>query len=369
MQIPISSENTIMLHEITKYDAGIVPKHAKRQNKRKQAILANIDKLVAQPKHAITDTTIKHYMFITDTHDTFFENKAKEMKLVLQTQLLIANIHQTLHVHNTDNGAYLLDEWQQQTFIKLPRLMCLQGASTVHDDVVAVKQLLDKSGRLYRGNSHFDIAPKYTTCGMYAQRNSRSINIHKHDNVQYSKMRKVYHLYQRAAHFARQVIPTSLLYGMQTSHAVVGWQTLEHNEKQQTAHARQTTNMWASCAASVNYVSACHVDQDFLWSCLTVLCDDDKVCTKSCYKDDIPPAVYFCFPRLGLAIALKPGDYLLFNPTEPHCVSMRETHYQNSEVFLLSFYLKTNVVGGNDNNSSNYFIKQYDGINLCYECV
>ena len=32
---------------------------------------------------------------------------------------------------------------------------------------------------------------------------------------------------------------------------------------------------------------------------------------------------YFAFPRIGIAVALRPGDFLLFDPQEPHSISSR----------------------------------------------
>ena len=57
--------------------------------------------------------------------------------------------------------------------------------------------------------------------------------------------------------------------------------------------------------------------------------------------------VIFCFPRLGLAVALKPGDFLLVNALEYHCLSSRCNSDHN--LFCVSSYLKTAIVGGNDN--------------------
>ena len=57
---------------------------------------------------------------------------------------------------------------------------------------------------------------------------------------------------------------------------------------------------------------------------------------------------YFCFPRTGVAVALRPGDILVFNPTEPHAISSRCN--VNDSVYCLSMYLKSGVVGLNDNN-------------------
>ncbi len=57
--------------------------------------------------------------------------------------------------------------------------------------------------------------------------------------------------------------------------------------------------------------------------------------------------VYFCFPTLGVAVPLRPGDFLLFNAQIPHCVSSRCKH--TDQVMVLSMYLKTSVVGLNNN--------------------
>ena len=56
---------------------------------------------------------------------------------------------------------------------------------------------------------------------------------------------------------------------------------------------------------------------------------------------------YFCFPRLGVAVPLRPGDILVFNPTEPHATSSRCN--SENKVYCLSMYLKTAVVGLHDN--------------------
>jgi hypothetical protein len=34
--------------------------------------------------------------------------------------------------------------------------------------------------------------------------------------------------------------------------------------------------------------------------------------------DDV--VVYFCFPTLGVAVPLRPGDFLLLNALIPHCI-------------------------------------------------
>jgi hypothetical protein len=58
---------------------------------------------------------------------------------------------------------------------------------------------------------------------------------------------------------------------------------------------------------------------------------------------------YFAFPEEGISVALRPGDMLIFNPLYRHCLSSRSSGFEGKDVFCLSLYLKTAVVGGNDN--------------------
>ena len=86
---------------------------------------------------------------------------------------------------------------------------------------------------------------------------------------------------------------------------------------------------------------SCHTDVDFTQSVIT------------CYKkghvcecnDNV--VAYFCFPRIGMAVALRPGDILVFNPREYHSVSSRCT--LDYDIYFTSMYLKSAVVSLNDN--------------------
>lgn len=103
------------------------------------------------------------------------------------------------------------------------------------------------------------------------------------------------------------------------------------------------SHIWPTMAIAQNIFLQAHTDIDYFTSATTTLHAsegglnmNDEVCN------------YFCFPRHGLAISIRNGDLLLFNPLELHCVSSRcnaELVYYN-----VSLYLKTSVVGGNDNS-------------------
>jgi hypothetical protein len=69
---------------------------------------------------------------------------------------------------------------------------------------------------------------------------------------------------------------------------------------------------------------------------------------KDCCNLNDEVVVYFCFPTLGVAIPMRPGDFLLFNSQIPHCISTRRRLEHN--IISISLYLKTMVVGGNNNS-------------------
>jgi hypothetical protein len=61
------------------------------------------------------------------------------------------------------------------------------------------------------------------------------------------------------------------------------------------------------------------------------------------YSTNDPIVIYFCFPTMGVAVPLRPGNFLLYNSWIPHCVSSRCR--QLDEVMIVSMYLKSAVVG------------------------
>ena len=90
------------------------------------------------------------------------------------------------------------------------------------------------------------------------------------------------------------------------------------------------------------------MDEDFFYS-LTTVASEQGVQDNDQYMMDAAICNYFTFAEQGIAVALRPGDMLIFNPLYHHCLSSRTARYENDDVFCLSLYLKTAVVGQNDN--------------------
>jgi hypothetical protein len=92
----------------------------------------------------------------------------------------------------------------------------------------------------------------------------------------------------------------------------------------------------------INVYLRSHIDADFTMSIVQAHIDNHD------YANDDKIICYFAFPRIGAAVALRPGDFLLFNPHEPHSVSSRCN--REDDVYIISSYLKTAIVGLNDNS-------------------
>ena len=87
------------------------------------------------------------------------------------------------------------------------------------------------------------------------------------------------------------------------------------------------------------------MDEDFFYSVVTVQTEkrDGSLYVMS---DDI--CYYFVFTKYGVAVALCPGDMLLYNSVAYHSV-MTLVSPQN-EVWCCSLCMKLGVVGKNDNS-------------------
>jgi hypothetical protein len=91
----------------------------------------------------------------------------------------------------------------------------------------------------------------------------------------------------------------------------------------------------------INVYLRSHVDWDFTMSIAQAHINNHD------YQVDDWILCYFAFPRIRTAVALWPGDFLLFNPQELHSIS---SHWKSGDkTFCISSYLKTGVVGLNDN--------------------
>jgi len=186
---------------------------------------------------------------------------------------------------------------------------------------------------------------KYFWLGSAPNRAAVGINTSRWPKKLKSKSKKnLLALFDQMNIKASQYIDSSVLSGLRN--AVKMMQT------DYTFKGTHQDNIWPGIAMGKNTYASAHVDKDFFYSLAIVHSTDKESRTEdgSSYKLDCPPAAYFMFPERGVGITLRPGDMLLFNPSELHCISSLSEEFKNKELYCLSLYLKTSTATGNNNN-------------------
>lgn len=106
--------------------------------------------------------------------------------------------------------------------------------------------------------------------------------------------------------------------------------------------SKNNGHMFASLAMGKRIFLNCHQDEDAWYSAIVVFADPN---CKDHQASNI--LAYMCFPEDGYALALRDGDCLCFHPMKPHAISSGAVQY---DYRCLSFYVKSKLVGGNDNS-------------------
>jgi hypothetical protein len=144
----------------------------------------------------------------------------------------------------------------------------------------------------------------------------------------------------RCEEVANGYLPSKEIRGLRIAQLLGEWQEID---------GVASPPIWGSLACGKNYYLNSHTDEDFFYSLTTIASEHGLQEKIDRYSLDAEICNYFTFPEQGIAVALRPGDMLIFNPMYHHCLSSRTSLYETKDVFCLSLYLKTAIVGKNDN--------------------
>ena len=232
--------------------------------------------------------------------------------------------------------------------IRLPRNESLRilpksGMSAIYDSLVACEMLsgnsVDRgdSRRVYcDGDDGSD--PMYSCLGVLAARTGGVIDLKKcYLALPRENWKVLMKMTSRAEAAFESFADAAVIHQMIHAKASVPFQTMS------SPHSNRTAKYFGAMAFGRNVFARCHTDDDFTMSVT-------QVYLKGVDRYGISDRViaYFCFPTLGIAIPMRPGDYVLFDATIPHCVSSR--CHAGDNVMGVSFYLKSLVVGMNNNS-------------------
>ena len=116
--------------------------------------------------------------------------------------------------------------------------------------------------------------------------------------------------------------------------------------------AKQGTSFYSSLCVGKNISLSPHVDDNFFYSVMTVLLEGykpPKKYPKPSYRDKI--IAFFCCPDLNLAVPLRHGDVIIFNPRERYSLSTRTDGSDN--IMAISLFTETSTGELGRNNSTN----------------
>ncbi len=145
---------------------------------------------------------------------------------------------------------------------------------------------------------------------------------------------------KHADHAFDMYMGTEIIQHISSARSRVNFKTMEPSP---SSSNKKHAHYYNGYGFGINVYLRSHINADFTMSIVQAHID------KHNYQINDRIICYFAFPRIGLAVALWPGDFLLFNPSEPHCVSSCCT--ADDEIYIISSYLKTAVDCLNDNSN------------------
>jgi hypothetical protein len=234
-------------------------------------------------------------------------------------------------------------------FIRMPQAQSLSiqvdghHMTTIHNALNACETLMKSPLMKSNGRRIFGDYGKsvmYTCAGVQVSQNSCEVL----DVAPWRKTRPLCHwmllmkLMRRVECFFEAISDHQVLSHLYHAKKIVPFKTMSMPSSDRVPGLKYYCGMAFGC----NILLQCHIDHDFTMSVVQVHLRGKE---KYEINDDI--VVYFCFPTLGVAIPLRPGDCLSFNALIPHCIS--SCCEESEDIYIVSMYLKSLVVGLNDN--------------------
>ena len=308
-------------------------KFKRRRGTQKQRKIDDLTTLKVSKSMCVSETTC-------DSSHIFYAPKGVDVlpqkKDDLQRKSRLQRDVTSLEVIDTTDGCTLSGDDGIPIFTLIPRHVVLScSGDTKAAELKLLKRLSKDTKQTTRGNDRegetTNTKSHYRCVGNQPQRGRHGLLETKIKN---DKGRHTWNgikkMVKRVEHISIQYLSSPLLPGLVKARNAVPWRTFGDS------------SICASIAHSQDYSSAAHTDPDFFMSMFLTYVDDDEKLSLECEKH-----IHFCFPTVGYAVALRDGDVLLFNPLYHHCCSQKEKGTKT--VHVCSFYLKTGVVGGNDN--------------------
>lgn len=252
-------------------------------------------------------------------------------------------------VDNPRLGIRLREASGSHSVIRLPRNESLRilpqtGMMKLFNALVTCEALSRKSlergeSRRTFGDDNSGGAPMYSCVGVQASRFGGVVQCSPcFASLSNEHWTTIIEMVRRAESALESFADTAVLRQLAAAKEVVQFTTLS---APYSHHHR--VKYFGAIAFGRNVFLRCHTDEDFTMSVTQIYLNG-----RDRYGAKDAVVAYFCFPTRGVAIPMRPGDYILFDATLPHSISSRCHHLD--DIMCMSFYLKSRVVGMNDNS-------------------
>jgi hypothetical protein len=178
----------------------------------------------------------------------------------------------------------------------------------------------------------------YSCLGVLAARTGRIIDVKKcYSSLSRNNWKVIMKMTTRAEAAFESFADSAVIHQMINVKELVPFKTMS------SPHSNTSAKYFGATAFGRNVFARCHTDKDFRMNVTQIYLEGDDQ-----YGITDRVVAYLCFPTLGFAIPMQPGNYVLFDATIPHCVSSR--CHSGDNIMGVSFYLKSLVIGMNNNS-------------------
>ena len=287
----------------------------------------------------LTTDNIKHNKVVCDGGDTI--DDAVQLDLIRSNVQVLRIRNGDLWVADTKNATlglrFTIPSDKMPIFVRLPRNDSL-GIMNHGQSVCSAMRSCASNQRqlLARDNGHnvfIENNNKYCCFGAQPEKAQNGVlsGLYKLKHGFESKDWDTLHkLIKRGEYAFDRYMNTGIIGHIARAKSRVNFKTMEPSP---SSSQQIPASYVKGLGFGINVFLRCHVDCDFTMSIVQVHIDD------RIYQVDDKVLCYFAFPRIGIAVALRPGDFLLFNPQEPHSISSRCR--RDDDIFCISSYLKT----------------------------
>jgi hypothetical protein len=326
------------VHRATVEYGSPLNKSAKRRDRKKTKKIDCLEQVELSPRHVIKKEVLESKpVFFSGTWDRIVPNRVPNS--------LVLSAIQDLQVVDTVEGARMILENGDIVFILIPRLDSISRVTNVNKILATLYGLEKrKTTSEKRGKKRIPVSEnggKYGTIGLKPNRGSPGICDSWPKKMSRVEKDQIVKLMRSCQDVANGFIPSNKLRGIQIARLLQGWDEMDGGTSQ---------SIWGSLAYGRNHYLNAHTDEDFFYSVITIHSPHGLRNDIDRYHLHAKICNYFAFPEQGRVVGLRPGDIIIINPRYGHCLSSRTSMYETRDVFSMSMYLKTAIVGKNDNS-------------------